>query len=491
MWERYHVGRETDMRKDFLWGGAIAANQCEGAWNIDGKGESIMDHITKGSLNSPRLFTEEIDENAYYYPCHDGIDFYHHYKEDIELLSKLGLNSLRLSISWSRIFPNGDDEKPNQKGLEFYRNIFQELKDHEIEPMVTLYHYDMPYSLVKKGGWANKDVIGLFVKYAETVFEEYKDLVTYWLTFNEMNTAGFFYGDVNATCITRTDKGPLYDLSRDTGSLANLRYNAYNNMFIAAARTVIRGHEIHPGFKIGGMIANMLMYPLTPDPEDMLLVQRHSEEAHDLCLEVLVHGEYPYFTKKLFADNNVVLELNEKEKKDLKNGTVDFIGFSYYQSGIQTCHATERSVSGNLSSGIKNEYLKTSEWGWQIDPKGLTYTVKELYGRYKKPIAILENGLGAVDEIDSDKKIHDPYRIDYLRVHLDEVEKMEDLGVDLIGYYVWGCIDIVSTSTGEMKKRYGFIYVDKDDDGNGTFNRYLKDSYYWYQDYLERMKKNG
>lgn len=472
-------------KEDFLWGSAIAANQCEGAWNVDGKGDTIMDHITSGTKDKLRMFTDEFKED-YYYPTHDGVDFYYKYKEDIKLMGEMGLKSLRLSIAWARIYPKGIEEKPNQKGLDFYRSVFEELNKYGIEPLVTLSHYDTPYYIVKElGGWKNKKVIELFSNYCTTVFEEYKDLVKYWIIFNEVNVLTMPACSLFGAGLVYEDECSMIKLSKESKEQRNDRYNALHNMLVASALIVKKGHDINPDFMIGGMINGFSSYPYSCNPEDVFLAQQRQKLSNYYCSDIMIRGKYPHFAKKLLTDEEVVINWAAGEKETLEAGTIDFLGFSYYCSNTVSSDPSLSDSSGNFTTGAKNTYLKESDWGWAVDPQGFRYLCNELYGRYEIPLAVLENGLGAFDEISEDGLIHDTYRIDYLKQHIKEMNNIIDDGVDLMGYYTWGCMDIVSSSTGEMGKRYGTIYVDKDDSGKGTMERSLKDSFYWYKRVIE------
>lgn len=467
--------------KDFLWGGATAANQIEGGYDQGGKGLSIADMLSSGTHQKPRTISVK-DEQGLYYPNRKASDFYHHYLEDIKLMSEMGFKAYRMSIAWSRIYPNGIEEKPNQEGLDFYKNVFRELRKNNIEPIVTLSHYEMPLYLTNEyNGWSNRKVIDLFVKYAKTVFEYYKDDVKYWLTFNEINCGCLPLGNYMSLGIRNEGTRDFLNQVDDI----NLRYQGLHHQFVASARCVIEGHKINPEFKIGNMIAMMPVYPLTPNPKDMLLVQKNWRDMQYYCGDVQVRGEYPYYANRFFKENNIELNITEEDLNILKEGTIDFYSMSYYQTNCLTVDPNVSTSSGNLLSGAKNPYLDSSEWGWQIDPDGLRYTLNEVYSRYQLPIIIVENGLGAYDKLNEDNTINDPYRIDYLRAHIKSMSEAIEDGVDLFGYTWWGCIDLVSASTGEMAKRYGFIYVDADDNGNGTYNRYKKDSFYWYKKVIE------
>ena len=470
--------------KDFLWGGATAANQFEGGWDLDGKGISTSDMLTSGTHTIPRKITRETIDGLNY-PSHEAIDFYHRYKEDIRLFAEMGFKVFRMSIAWTRIFPNGDDKEPNEAGLKFYDDVFDELKKYNIEPLVTISHYEMPFNLTKKyNGWASRDVIDFFVNYCNVIFNRYKDKVKYWLTFNEIN------------CGTKPVGGylSLGILNEGTEDFLHpndnkqIRFQALHHQFVASAKAVKLGHSINKDFKIGCMIAYMTKYPYTCNPDDILLTQKMDQLANDFCGDVHVRGEYPFFAKRYFEENNIVLDITEEDKKILKEGTVDYYTFSYYMSNCESAECGKDKVSGNLVSGIKNPYLKASDWGWQIDPKGLRYVLNKLYGRYNIPLMVVENGLGAFDKVEEDGSINDDYRIEYLKDHIIQMKEAVKDGVDLIGYTPWGCIDLVSASTGEMQKRYGFIYVDKDNAGEGTLDRKKKKSFEWYKNVI---KTNG
>ena len=472
------------LSKDFLWGGATAANQFEGGWNVDGKGASTSDMLTAGTHTIPRKITKETIDGLNY-PSHEAIDFYHRYKEDIKLFAEMGFKVFRMSIAWTRIFPNGDDKEPNEAGLKFYDDVFDELKKYNIEPLVTISHYEMPFNLTKKyNGWASRNVIDFFVNYCNVIFNRYKDKVKYWLTFNEINCGTMPMGGYLGLGIL--NEGTEDFLHQNDNK--QIRFQALHHQFVASAKAVKLGHSINKDFKIGCMIAHMTTYPYTCNPDDILLAQKKNQLANDLCGDVQVRGEYPFFAKRYFEENNIVLDITEEDKKILKEGTVDYYTFSYYMSNCESASGDEDKTSGNLLGGIKNPYLEASDWGWQIDPKGLRYTLNELYGRYNIPLMVVENGLGAFDKVEEDDSINDDYRIEYLKDHIIQMKEAVKDGVDLIGYTPWGCIDLVSASTGEMEKRYGFIYVDKDNAGEGTLDRKKKKSFEWYKNVI---KTNG
>ncbi len=405
----------------------------------------------------------------YYYPNHDGIDFYHHYKEDIALFAEMGFKMFRLSISWSRLYPHGDEEIPNQKGIEFYRHVFKECQKYGIEPLVTIWHFDTPLYLEEHyGGWNNRKLIDFYERYARTCFTEYKGLVKYWLTFNEINNTIMM----------------LNLFGNQAGSKEHQEgYQQLHYQFVASARAVQIGHEIDSDNMIGCMICGITFYPGTCDPRDILANRHMWAKSIFYCGDVQCKGKYPTYATRLWKEHEVHLDITNQDLIELKNGTVDMYTFSYYMSSLETTHEADEMVSGNFAAGAKNPYLQYSDWGgWAFDPQGLRYYLEMIYDRYERPLMVVENGLGAFDTVEADGNIHDSYRIDYLREHIMEMSKAIDNGVNLIGYTTWGgCIDLVSAGTGEMRKRYGFIYVDKDDAGNGTYDRSRKDSFYWYQ----------
>ena len=478
--------------KGFLWGGAVAANQCEGAYLEDGKGLSVPDMLLGGDVNTPRTFLPKTDKTAFY-PSHEAIDFYHHYAEDIALFAEMGWNVFRLSINWGRIFPNGDDETPNEEGLAFYDKVFDECKKHNIEPLVTLCHYEIPWNIVTKyNGFSDRRVIDMFVKYATTCMKRYKDKVKYWLTFNEINIAcmgegglGDLYGlgimdpeDVNSD-----ERIPLNKLK----SNPQKTFEALHNQFVASALVVTEGHKINPDFMIGNMIAHTTLYPLTPNPKDILAAFNEDNFKNNFCGDVQVRGEYPTYMFRYFKDHGIDTSfITEEDKKIIKEGVIDFYTFSYYMSNCVTVDENAEKTNGNLATGAKNPYLKASDWGWQIDPLGLRWCLNWFYDRYELPMMIVENGFGAYDKKEEDGTVDDQYRIDYLKAH---IEAMRDAvtydGVDLLGYTMWSPFDIVSASTGEYDKRYGFIYVNYNNNHEGDFSRSKKKSFYWYKHVIE------
>lgn len=463
--------------ENFLWGGAVAANQCEGAWNVDGKGDSIPDHCTNGSHTVSKRITKNIEPNTLY-PSHKAIDFYHHYKEDIALFAEMGFKTFRFSISWTRIFPTGLEEEPNEKGLTFYDGVIDECLKYNIEPLITLSHYDMPYTLVEKyNGWHSRELIDLYMKLVRVVFARYNGKVKYWLTFNEINAGTMKLGSPLSLGTIQGYDGPFTDVPDDP----NIRFQALHHQLVASAKAVQLAHRQYPTYKMGNMITFLTSYPLTCNPDDLLLTQEHMQIVNWLCGDVQVRGAYPAFTKRYFKENNIHIQMDPSDEETLKQGTIDFFTISYYMSNCVTAQTDAEQVEGNIMGGAKNPYLKATDWGWQIDPKGLRWSLNEIYDRYQIPIMVVENGMGAKDVLEEDGSIHDPYRIDYLRQHIEQMKEAVKDGVELIGYTPWGCIDLVSATTGEMAKRYGFIYVKKYDDGSGDLGRLKKDSFYWYK----------
>lgn len=471
--------------KGFLWGGATAANQCEGGWNEDGKGISVPDVMTGGTKDTPRHITDGVLPDRYY-PSHEAVDFYHRYKEDIALLAEMGITCFRMSINWTRLFPRGDEQEPNPKGVAFYRSVFLECKKYGIEPLVTISHYELPYALAKEyGGWANRKLIEFYLNYCSVLFREYKGLVKYWLTFNEINIMmlSAFGGIMGGGILpqgrdTAVGVGPGADESWDC---PQKRFQALHHQFLASAQAVQMAHGIDPNNKVGCMLLSRVVYPYTCAPDDVLEAQYNSRVVNFYCGDVQARGAYPVFARRIWAEQGVSVELQPGDAEILQAGKVDFYAFSYYSSATASSDPAVAQTGGNMMTGAVNPYLKTSDWGWTIDPKGLRYFLNELYDRYQIPLMVVENGLGAADKVEEDGHIHDAYRIDYLREHIREMELAIEDGVDLMGYTMWGPIDLVSAGTGEMAKRYGFLYVDKNNDGSGTLRRLKKDSFYWYQ----------
>ena len=482
---------------EFFWGAALAANQCEGGFGEGGKGLSNTDVVTRGSKSVPRMITwynrdgelqkttlfnsGRIDRDAHFccvdglnYPSHLGTDFYHHYKEDIALMKEMGLQMLRLSVSWSRIYPNGDDPVPNEEGLAYYEDLLNELAANGIEPMVTINHYEIPLHLAEtKGGWESREVIDDFLRYCETIFRRYKHLVKYWLTFNEIN---------HVRMIPFMAAGLV---SSDPAVIAR----ASHYELVAAAKAVSLGKSINPDFLFGCMIGYTASYAYSCNPEDVMKNRKFMENCW-MYGDVQARGYYPRSYLLKCRKSGLEFDLRQEDIEALRGGTVDYVGFSYYTSGTQSMDLSLKdSGRGNMiDKGPANPYLHESEWGWTIDPLGLRLACDELYDRYQKPLFVVENGLGANDVLINDE-IHDDYRIAYLKAHIQAIEDaVNEDGAEVLGYTPWSFTDLVSASTGERKKRYGFVYVDLDDDGNGTGRRIRKDSFSWY---AEVIAKNG
>jgi len=475
--DKFPAGAGKGFRDDFLWGGAIAANQIEGAWDVDGKGPSTADMCTSGTAVIPKRITAEFEAGTFY-PSREASDFYHHYQEDIALLAGMGFKVFRLSIAWTRIFPTGMEDEPNEAGLAFYDSVFDECLKYQIEPLVTISHYEMPYALVEKyNGWESRDCIDLYLNYCKVLFERYKDKVRLWITFNEINAGTMVMGNVQSLGTFRGYSGTIMNVPDDPAK----RYQALHHQFVASAKAVIYAHEHYPGFRMGNMNCFITMYPLTCHPSDILKTQQEMQMTNWFCSDVQVRGAYPYYAERFFAENQISIQMEPEDLDIIKAGCVDYYTFSYYMTNCVSTQEQVEVTGGNLTGGIKNPYLSASDWGWQIDPQGLRYTLNEIYARYQVPMMLVENGLGAYDKVEADGTIRDTYRIDYLRRHIEQMKEAVMDGVDLRGYTSWGCIDLISASAGEMAKRYGFIYVDKNDDGTGTLMRKKKQSFDWYR----------
>lgn len=478
--------KNNELPKDFLWGGAVAAHQVEGAWQENGKGISTADVMTAGANGVAREITDGIIHGKYY-PNHEAIDFYHTYKEDIKLFKKLGLKAFRTSINWTRIFPNGDEKEPNEEGLQFYDQLFDELLKNDIEPVITLSHFEIPYHLYTEyGGFRNKKVIDFFVHYADIVMNRYKEKVKYWMTFNEINNQA---DDQDAVHVW-TNSAIQFQQGENKEEII---YQAGLNELIASARVVKLGRKINPDFQIGCMMAYVPVYPYSCHPDDMMASVKLMEKRF-FYSDIHARGKIPSYILKEWEQKGYTIEYSQDELDDLLTGTVDYIGFSYYMSKAVT---TLSEISGIPVASCpqdkiaNNPYVQASDWGWQIDPVGLRYVSNIIYQRYNLPLFIVENGFGAYDQLTDDDHIHDDYRIHYLSAHIHELKKavVED-GVDVIGYTPWGIIDLVSFGTGEMEKRYGMIYVDKNNQGHGSLRRIEKDSFEWYRDVIKTNAQN-
>ena len=462
------------LSKDFLWGGATAANQAEGGVLEGGRGLSNVDLLPTGP-DRKRVAAGELEmlewQEGYYYPAKVAIDMYHRYMEDIQLFAEMGFKVYRMSLSWSRIFPNGDDKEPNEEGLLFYETIFKELRKHNIEPLVTIAHFDVPVHLIKEyGGWKNRQLVDFYVHYAKTVLTRYKGLVNYWLTINEINILlhqPFVGGGI---------------VFNEGDNKQEIKYQAAHHQLVASALVTKIAHEVDSKNMVGCMLAGGSHYPYTCRPEDYQEAINRDREGY-FFIDVQARGKYPNYALKKFAREELTILMEDGDQEILAAAPVDFVTFSYYCSRTVSAHPEDYAqATGNLFPSIKNEHLPSTEWGWQIDPLGLRNSLNQMYDRYQKPLFIVENGLGAMDVPDENGYVADDYRIDYLKKHIQAFKDAVEIdGVELLGYTTWGCIDLVAASTGQMSKRYGFVYVDRDDEGNGTLTRTKKKSFEWYQ----------
>lgn len=471
--------------KNFLWGGALSACQAEGAYNVDGKTLTVPEVMPFNPKNDRKVtkqlkITKEMIEEAkndpdtIKYPKRRGIDFYHTYKEDMALFKEMGFKVFRYSISWARLFPNGDDKEPNELGLKFYDSVIDECLKNGMEPLITISHFDFPIVLIEKfDGWYNRKLIDLYLRYCEVIFNRYKGKVKYWVTFNEINMS--------------IKAGPKTMGVIDEGqeNYEEMLFQALHHQFVAAAKATKLAHEINKENKIGSMVAYFTTYPYTCKPADALAMQKDDQMKNLFYLDILNGGKYPYYSKKYFEEHNIKLDIKDGDLEVIKENTADFVGMSYYNSMISSDDGDQLELTaGNVHSVYKNPHLDANEWGWQIDPIGLRYTLNHVYDRFGLPVFILENSSGFFDELTEDNKVHDPYRVDFLRKHIEQLKLAIEDGVEVIGYTMWGPIDMISSGTSEMSKRYGFIYVDQDDYGNGTMKRYKKDSFYWYKNVI-------
>lgn len=467
----------------FLWGGAVAACQIEGAYDVDGRGLSTSDiHAFDRHLNRANIEKEgggtlagikaSIADTESYFPKRHGIDFYHTYKEDLALLKELGLKAFRTSISWSRIFPKGDEEEPNEKGLEFYDRLIDEIRANGMEPIMTMSHYDIPLHLVTEyGGFGNRKMIDFFVRYARVLLERYKGKVKYWIVCNQ----------VNLVPVVQFGSLGIYDDQAE--NMEELMYQAVHNQFVAGAKVVEMAHEIDPQAVMGTMVADGTFYPATCKPQDVVLTMKKNRMQYYFT-DVQLRGEYPVFALRYFKERGIDLKVQPGDEELLKKNTMEFLAISYYYSRI--VDSTKNTIKA--FDGEQNPYLEPTPWEWRADPLGMYNCLSQYWDRYEKPLMIAENGLGALDTVEADGSIHDEYRIDYLRKHIEQMKECVKDGVDILAYLSWGPIDLVSSSSAEMSKRYGYIYVDLDDLGQGSGKRSKKDSFYWYQ---KVIKSNG
>ena len=468
-----------DFGEKFLWGGSIAAHQCEGAWNQGGKGPGIMDLVTAGACGRPREICSGIVEGKHY-PSHEGIDFYHRYREDIKLFAEMGFTALRFSVDWSRIYPNGDDEEPNEEGIAYYRSVAEELLNHGIEPIVTLYHFELPLRLLERyGGWSSRKVVDLYLRYCGTMFRALKGKVRLWVTFNEMNHLDpqTEASDIFTYMISGVKYSGMENPARELSQIGYL-------MTLAGVKAARLAREIDPENRVGCVFGLTPVYPVDCAPDHVmgafLEMERQFYQVDAMC-----RGAFPAYREQEYRNAGILLEKEDGDEEDFRQGVLDFIGVNYYSSSVAH-HEGDEGAEETLFGGVQNPYLEQSKWGWAIDPVGLRYTLNYVYKRYGLPVLVTENGLGAVDRVEADGTIRDDYRIAYLERHIGELKKAVRLdGVECLGYLTWAPIDLVSATTGEMKKRYGFIYVDRQDDGSGSLARTRKKSFEWFQKVIE------
>ncbi|MBP1046288.1 glycoside hydrolase family 1 protein [Enterococcus sp. BWM-S5] len=473
--------KEYKMPKDFLWGGAIAANQAEGAFQVAGKGISLADlhkyypdksneEISADQHKGMSLadVKENLADQKGYYPKRHGIDFYHTYEQDLELLSEMGFKNFRTSIDWTRIFPTGEETEPSEAGLAYYDRLIDKIIALGMEPIITILHYETPVEItLNYGGWNNRKVIDLFVKYGKVVLDRYKDKVKYWIVINQINLIQF--EPFNSTAIP-------YDT---VANYEEASYQAVHNQFVASAKLVEFAHEINPEMQIGTMVADCTAYPFSCNPDDVILAMKRNRMEY-FYTDVQFNGDYPQYALNYFAENDIAIEITEEDRRLLKNNTMDYLAISYYYS--QMVDAAKNTL--NPSSVTPNPNLKANPWGWAVDPQGLYNSLSQYWDRYHKAIIVAENGFGMYDKLE-DGTVHDDYRIDYLSQHIAAMKRAMYDGVEVIAYCAWGPIDIVSCSSAQMEKRYGFIYVDLDNEGNGSGERIKKDSFHWYKKVIE------
>jgi 6-phospho-beta-glucosidase len=473
----------SNFPENFLWGGAIAANQTEGAYNRDGKELSTADiqpfipgaNPTDLHFNDMDSLTYEKYRNGkYYYSKRQGVHFYNRYKEYIDALADMHVKTLRLSIAWSRVFPNGDDTEPNEQGLQFYDRLFSYMKEKNIEPIVTIFHYEMPLNLIDKyGGWINPKLVDLFVKYGMTVLKRYQNVVKYWIIINQINLV---HKEAFASLGILADKVDHYEQAK---------FQAVHYQFVASAMITEFAHKLNPNLQMGMMLADTLTAPYSCDPADVKLNFQRNRMQY-FYSDVLLLGEYPEYALTYFADNNIHVEITEAEKEIIRNNPADFLAVSYYWSN--TVKASENTMDPNTT--VKNPHLKANRWGWSINASGLYLCMSKYWDRYHVPMMVAENGLGFKDVLTSDNKVHDDYRIEYHQQHIEALGESIREGADVFAYCSWGPFDIISAGTAEMSKRYGFIYVDYDDEGNGSGKFYYKDSFYWYRQVIDSNASN-
>ena len=456
--------------ENFLWGASTSAYQVEGASLEDGKGPSCQD------VKEIPVGTSDLTVCA---------DQYHRYKEDIALMAEMGFKTYRFSVSWSRILPEGTGAI-NPKGIAYYNHIIDECLKYGIEPLVTMFHFDMPASLDRRGSWSNRESVDWFVNFAKILFENYGDRVKYWLTINEQNMLTLFGPTIGTLTIPK-----------GTENLLKETYQQNHHMLVAQAKVMALCHEMIPNAKIGPAPNISIVYPATCKPKDVLAAQNFNALRNWLYLDMAVYGRYNDLSWAYLKEHDALPKFSEGDEQILKSGHPDFIGFNYYNS--TTCQWSDSfeqikdssaplDIAG-MFEGAKNPYLPVTEFNWEIDPDGFRATIREIYSRYHLPMIITENGLGAYDKLTEDGKIHDPYRIDFLRKHIEQMRLAIADGCDMMGYCPWSAIDLISTHEG-IVKRYGFIYVDRDEFDLKTLKRYRKDSFYWYKKVIASNGEN-
>ena len=469
--------------EDFLWGGASAAVQMEGAYLEDGKGLNVADiqicykkaagggntNYTRELLNQ-RIADVQAEKQQQYYPKHKAVDFYHRYKEYIGWMKECGFKAFRMSISWARIFPNADDEYPNEAGLRFYDEVFDELHRQGIEPIVTLTHYDMPLKVVTHyQGWYGRKTIDLYERFAQTCLKRYKDKVTYWIVINQIN---LIFGE------SFSSLGMVMDEYED---FTAAKYQAVHHEFVASAGIVKAARELDPALKVGMMLADQLTYAKTCDPQNVKIAIEKNRMKDFFFADVQLRGEYPVYALRYFKERNINIQMEDGDEEVIRNNTMEFLAISYYYSRVVDSDKNDMTPM----QAEQNPNLQPTPWEWRMDPLGFYNCLSQYWDRYQVPLMIGENGFGALDTVEADGSIHDPYRIDFLKKHIEQLKECIKDGVEIFAYCAWGPIDIVSSSSAEMSKRYGFVYVDRDDFGKGSQKRLKKDSFYWYAHLIE------
>lgn len=459
--------------KDFMWGASTSAYQVEGAWNEDGKGPSVMD------------MAKHPEGTSDFKVCSDH---YHHYKEDIALFAEMGFKVYRFSIAWTRVFPKGTGEV-NQKGIDFYNDLINELLAHNIEPVVTMYHFDLPYALQEKGGWSNRETIDAFENYAKVLFTHFGDRVKYWLTINEQNMM-ILHGTAIGT-VDPSIENPEKEL-----------YQQNHHMLLAQAKVMKLCHDMCPNAKIGPAPNITSIYPASSKPEDVLAAHNWSSIRNWLYLDMAVFGRYNNVAWSYMEEKGYTPTIEDGDMEILKDAKPDFIAFNYYTTATveQSMNdASDRNASGGdqqivlgepgVYRGASNPHLEKTEFGWEVDPVGFRNTLREIYDRYNLPLLITENGLGAYDKLEEGDVVNDDYRIDFLRKHIEQAQLAITDGVQIMGYCPWSAIDLVSTHQGYVK-RYGFVYVNRDEFDLKDLRRIKKKSFYWYKKVISTNGEN-